>query len=168
MTPCPREQWNVVKSLRQETGNKRSTYITPNIKVLLNSQVPNQKLFVPWMMNYKWQNAHKMNTDWPTKCRYTIRRQRICPRLHFTFICSSKKNSLIWSRISIIYRLIIDPRNYQLPVALIAQLVKHCNGITEVRVWVLFRPFFHYSSSSIAKLQRSLTLKLGNVADLLP
>lgn len=39
----------VVKSLRHQTGNKRSTYITPGIKAfaLLNSQVPNQKLFVP-------------------------------------------------------------------------------------------------------------------------
>lgn len=34
---------------------KKYIYITPNIKafVLLNSQVPNQKLFVPWMVNYK-------------------------------------------------------------------------------------------------------------------
>ena len=42
---------------------KKYIYITPNIKALLNSQVPNQKLFVPWMMNYKRQNAHKMNND---------------------------------------------------------------------------------------------------------
>ena len=39
-------------------------------------------------------------------------------------------------------RLIIDPHNNQLPVDLIAYLVEHCNGITEVRIWVMFRPEF--------------------------
>jgi len=36
--------------------------------------------------------------------------------------------------ISIIYGLIIDSHNDQLPVGLIAQLVEQCTGIAEVRV----------------------------------
>ena len=35
-----------------------------------------------------------------------------------------------------IYGLIIDPHNELLPVGLIAQLVEHCTGITEVRVQI--------------------------------
>ena len=35
-----------------------------------------------------------------------------------------------------IYGLIIDPHNDLLPVGLIAQLVEHCTGIAEVRVWI--------------------------------
>ena len=34
----------------------------------------------------------------------------------------------------IIYHLIIDPHNDQLPIGLMARLVDHCTGITEVRV----------------------------------
>ena len=59
-----------------------------------------------------------------------------------------------------IYGLLIDPRKDQLPIRLIAQLVGHCTGIAEVRVRVPFRPFFRCCLSSIAKLRRSLTLKL--------
>ena len=45
--------------------------------------------------------------------------------------------SLIWSHISTIYGLVIDPA-----VGLIAQRVEHCTGITEVRVRVPLRPEF--------------------------
>ena len=53
---------------------------------------------------------------------------------------------------STIYGLIIDPHNDYLPIGLMAQLVKHCSGITDVRVRVLFRAdvfrtFFRYCSS---------------------
>ena len=37
-------------------------------------------------------------------------------------------------RISIIYRLIIDPPNDQLPVGLKAELAEHCTSIAEVRL----------------------------------
>ena len=63
----------------------------------------------------------------------------------------------------------IDPQNNQLPVGLIAQLVEHCTSIAGVRVRValrpeFFKPFFRYCLSSIAKLRRSLTLELCNIA----
>ena len=58
-----------------------------------------------------------------------------------------KANCVLMNEIS--YQLIIDPHNHQLPVA---QLVEHCTGIADVRVPVLFRPFFGYCSSSITKL----------------
>ena len=38
--------------------------------------------------------------------------------------------------ILIIYQLIINPHNNQLPVGLIAQMVEHCTGIAEVSVSV--------------------------------
>ena len=60
------------------------------------------------------------------------------------FISSSNKISLIWSRISTIYGLIIYPDNDQLLVGLIAHMVEHCTGTAEVRVWVLFRHIFCY------------------------
>ena len=49
--------------------------------------------------------------------------------------------------------------------AVLYQLVDHFTSIAKGRVWVLFRPeffrpSFHYCLSSIAKLQRTLTLKL--------
>ena len=43
----------------------------------------------------------------------------------------------------------------ELPVGLLAQLVKHCTGIAKVmrsnpvRTWIFFRPYFHYRSSSV-------------------
>ena len=43
----------------------------------------------------------------------------------------------------------------ELPVGLLAQLVKHCTGIAKVmgsnpvRTWNFFRPYFHYRSSSV-------------------
>ena len=43
----------------------------------------------------------------------------------------------------------------QLPVGLLAQLVEHCTGISEVhwsnpiQAWIFFRPFFHYFLSSV-------------------
>ena len=49
---------------------------------------------------------------------------------------------IIKTHILIIYGLIIDPHNDQLPVGLIAQLVPHCTRISEVRVRLPFRgPF---------------------------
>ena len=58
---------------------------------------------------------------------------------------------------STIYGFIIDPHNDQLSVILIAQLVEHYTGIAEVSVRVpfrseIFRLFFRYRLSSIAKL----------------
>ena len=40
-----------------------------------------------------------------------------------------------------IYHLIIDPHNNLLPVGLKAQLVEHCTGIAEVRVWIPIQAF---------------------------
>ena len=43
----------------------------------------------------------------------------------------------------------------ELPVGLLAQLVKHCTGIAKImgsnpiRTWIFFRPYFHYCSSSV-------------------
>ena len=43
----------------------------------------------------------------------------------------------------------------ELPVGLLAQLVKHCTGIAKVMgsnpvlAWIFFRPYFHYRSSSV-------------------
>ena len=43
----------------------------------------------------------------------------------------------------------------ELPVGLLAQLVKHCTSIAKVmgsnpvRAWIFFRPYFHYRSSSV-------------------
>ena len=75
-------------------------------------------------------------------------------------ICRLNEISLIWSHTSTIYRLIIDSHNDSLPISLVAQLEEHCTGIAEVRVWVPVRPFVCYCLRSIAKLRRSLTLKL--------
>ena len=63
-------------------------------------------------------------------------------------------------------RLIMDPHNNQLLVALIAQLVEHCTRIADFRVEAQFRPEFFsptlsylvpscYCLSSIDKLQRT-------------
>ena len=38
------------------------------------------------------------------------------------------------THLSLIYALIIDPHNNQLPASMIAQLVEHCTSIAEVRV----------------------------------
>ena len=62
----------------------------------------------------------------------------------------------------------IDPHNDQLSVALIVQLVEHWTGIAEVRVQVLFRPEFFRSIfrcclNGVAKLGRSLALKIKTV-----
>ena len=54
----------------------------------------------------------------------------------------------------------LGAHNNKLPVCLRAQLAEHCNGIAEVRVQVLFRPFFHHCLNSIQKWWESLTLKL--------
>ena len=63
--------------------------------------------------------------------------------MHRTFVSlgSSKYINLMYSVcrysiISIIYGLMIDPHNNQLPVGLIAQLAEHCTSIAEVRVSV--------------------------------
>jgi len=67
---------------------------------------------------------------------------------------------------ALLCRLIMDPHNDQLPVALIAQLVDHCTGIADFRVEAQIRPEFFsptlsclvpscYCLSSIDKLQRS-------------
>ena len=43
----------------------------------------------------------------------------------------------------------------ELPVGLLAQLVKHCTSIAKVmgsnpvRAWIFFRPYYHYRSSSV-------------------
>ena len=48
-----------------------------------------------------------------------------------------------------------NQHNDQLPVGLLAQLVEHCTGITEimgsnpVQVWIFFRPYFYYYLSSV-------------------
>ena len=75
-------------------------------------------------------------------------------------IRSSNEISLIKTYTSIICGLIIDSHNDLHPVGLIAQLVQDCTGVTEFRGFVPFRPIFFYCSSCIAKLRRSLTLKL--------
>ena len=70
------------------------------------------------------------------------------------------------------YRFIWNQHNDQLPVGLLAQLVEHCTGITEVmgsnpiQAWIFFRPYFHYCSSSVHyckdcfHIQKILTLCL--------
>ena len=93
-------------------------------------------------------------------CCSSIAKLRRTITLNLFSIRSSNEISLIWSHISTIYGLIIDPHDNQLPVGLTAQLVEHCTGIAEGRVQVLFGPFFRYSLSGIAKIPRSLTLKL--------
>ena len=60
------------------------------------------------------------------------------------------------------YRLFITTLVYlevqhddQLPVGLLAQLAEHCTGIPKVmssnhtQAWIVFRPYFHYCSSSV-------------------
>ena len=63
-----------------------------------------------------------------------------------------------------IYAPMIGPLNDRLPVGLIAQLVKHCTGIPEVRVLVTFRPdFFRHLSGyylSSAHNCENYTLKI--------
>ena len=45
--------------------------------------------------------------------------------------------------------------NDQSPVGLLTELIEHCTDISEVmgsnpvRAWIYFRPYFHYSSSSV-------------------
>ena len=51
----------------------------------------------------------------------------------------------------IIYGLIVNPPNDQLPVGLIAPLVEHCTGIAEVRVGIVFRPEFFTPSLLLHK-----------------
>ena len=47
--------------------------------------------------------------------------------------------------VSTIYGGIIDPHRDQLPIGLVAQLAKYCNGIAEARAQVkFFRPFYCY------------------------
>ena len=75
---------------------------------------------------------------------------------------------LIETHISTVSRLIIDPQNDQLLVGLIAQLVEHCTGITEVRVWVSFRPEFfrsslHYCSSSILMTAKIINIEIVSI-----
>ena len=61
----------------------------------------------------------------------------------FTFVYSSL-HGLIWNQ-----------NDYQLPVGLLAHLVEHCTGITEVmgsnpvQAWIFFRLYFHYCSTSV-------------------
>ena len=45
----------------------------------------------------------------------------------------------LYTSVSIIYRLITDPHNDQLPVDLIAQVVEHYTGIVEVMVRIPVR-----------------------------
>ena len=42
-------------------------------------------------------------------------------------------------------RVIMNSHNNHSPVGLVAQLVDHCIGIAEVRVWILFRPCVRFS-----------------------
>ena len=49
---------------------------------------------------------------------------------------------------SALHRFIMNQQNDQLPVGLLAQLVEHCTGITEVmgsnpiKTWIFFGPYF--------------------------
>ena len=56
---------------------------------------------------------------------------------------------------SSLHGFIRNQHNDQLPVGFLAQLVEHCTGIAKVmgsnpvQAWILFRPYFHYCSSSV-------------------
>ena len=43
----------------------------------------------------------------------------------------------------------LEPRSDQFPVGLIAEMVKHCTGIAEVRVRIPFRPESFFRPSSL-------------------
>lgn len=83
-------------------------------------------------------------------CSNSIAKTEKIINIKIVSICSSNESSLIWSYISTIYRLIIEPHNYQLPGGLIAQLVEHCIVIKDVRVQVPLGPFLHYCLLSLA------------------
>ena len=63
---------------------------------------------------------------------------------HIFTIVYSSLHGLIWNQ-----------NYYQLPVGLLAHLVEHCTGITEVmgsnpvQAWIFFRLYFHYCSTSV-------------------
>ena len=54
----------------------------------------------------------------------------------------------------------LGAHNDQLPVGcLLAQLVEHCTGISEVTIQVLFRPFFHRCLNCIEKTVGIINIK---------
>lgn len=95
-------------------------------------------------------------------CSNSIAKTEKIINIKIVSICSSNESSLIWSYTSTIYRLIIEPHNYQLPGGLIAQLVEHCIVIKDVRVRVPLRPFLHYCLLSLAKTAEIVNINRCN------
>ena len=83
-------------------------------------------------------------------CKDHLHRNCFNPWFKYTNIMYSSHHRIhkLYIYLLSMYRLALDPHNAQLPVGLIAQLVKPCTSIAEVRVWVrfglqFFRPFPH-------------------------
>ena len=93
--------------------------------------------------------------------------------IHF-FNCSAQIwFSYIYSHYSPLGRFIWIQHNDQLPVGLLAQLVKRCTGIAEVmdsnpvRTWIFFRPYSNYKFSSVHNCEDRFYIHFFNCSALI-